>query len=409
MLRKLFHWIQGYLCIRIGGNGPERFINLCTYRKIYIWNLSNIENEYEFYISIKNFKMLKPIIRKTKIRPRIMKRFGLPFFIHRHRNKKMFFIGIAICGILVYIMSLFIWDIQLQGGSKYTPEAIAKFLDANDVYVGVAKEKVDCPEIEKKIRLNYNDIGWVSAEMRGTRLIIKITETNMPAPAGVAREPSHIVATKDGIIESIITRAGRPMVKSGDVVKKGDVLVSGIIDLKSDFDEIIEYQTLVASASIKSKSYYDYQDVFSLEYDMKAYTNSEKKGYYVSILNNKLFLYNPSNKYDNYDIIVNEEVVKITESFCLPFRYGTIASKEYELHQHTYTKDEAVTMAKNKVKRYFDKLNENGVEILENGITIRIEDNQCITEGRIIVREPAWEYKTIQENEWRIEQLDELN
>ena len=36
-------------------------------------------------------------------------------------------------------------------------------------------------------------------------------------------------------------------------------------------------------------------------------------------------------------------------------------------------------------------------------ITITIENNSCITQGRIIVEEPAWEY-TIRESEWRIEQ-----
>jgi similar to stage IV sporulation protein len=49
------------------------------------------------------------------------------------------------------------------------------------------------------------------------------------------------------------------------------------------------------------------------------------------------------------------------------------------------------------------------VLITENSVKITIENNKCITTGRIIVEEPAWEYKTILENEWRIEPADEHN
>jgi acyl-CoA synthetase (AMP-forming)/AMP-acid ligase II len=125
------------------------------------------------------------------------RKIGFPFLWRRYRKRKGFFAGILICIILVYILSLFIWDISVIGGSKYTPEAMRKFLKDNHVYAGIQKKDVNCHEIEEIIRLAYNDIGWVSAEVKGTRLIIKITETNMPAPAQKAMAPSHIVATKD--------------------------------------------------------------------------------------------------------------------------------------------------------------------------------------------------------------------
>ena len=41
-------------------------------------------------------------------------------------------------------------------------------------------------------------------------------------------------------------------------------------------------------------------------------------------------------------------------------------------------------------------------------LTHTIKNNTCISKGRILVEEPAWEYKIIDESEWRIEQTDEL-
>jgi similar to stage IV sporulation protein len=409
MLIELINWFRGYLCVRIRGAAPERFINLCCNKKIFIWDLKRIEEDYQFHISVKNYKNLKPIARKTGMVPKITQKSGFPFFMHRYRKRKGFFIGIFLCIILVYILSLFIWDISILGGSKYTPEAMLEFLEENEVFTGIKKKKVDCQEIEETIRLAYNDIGWVSAEIKGTRLIIKITETNMPAPAEIAIAPSHMIATKNGIIKEIITRSGTPLVKAGDVVKKGDILVSGIITVMDDFNVVISNQPVVADADIQCKSYYDYYDELPMSYIDKIYTKESKKGYYVALIGKKIFLYNRRNTYNKYDIIVNENTLHVTNSFYLPFQYGTIMTREYVEERKIYTEDEAITIAKARLKRYFDRLIENDVLINENNVKITIENNKCIAQGRILVEEPAWEYKTIQENEWRTLPTDELN
>lgn len=409
MLEKLLHWLRGYLGIQIRGTSPERFINLCRHKKLHIWNLTKKDDIYQFNITLNNYWNIKPVVNKTGLVPKIIKRTGLPFLLHRYRKRKGFFIGLFLCIISVYIMSLFIWDINILGGMKYTPEAMLKFLKEKDVYAGIMKSRVDCQEIEETIRLAYNDIGWVSAEIKGTRLIIKITETDMPAPMGEARAPSHMVATKDAIIKSIITRTGTPAVRPGDIVKKGDILVSGIVTVKDDFDVVLDLKPVIASATIRCKSYYDYYDAFLMDYKAKEFTGEMKNGYYITIFGKKIFLYNRRNPYVRYDIIVNENTLHITDSFYLPLRYGMITVREYEELEKTYTEEEAESIAKTRLKRYFDRLSSNGVYITENNVTIRFKDNKCIVEGRILVEEPAWEYRVINESEWRIEQTDEYN
>jgi similar to stage IV sporulation protein len=409
MLKKLKNCFLGYLTVHISGTSPERFINLCGNRRIYIWNIVKDKEKYKFNISVKNYKKLKPIFRKTRLLPKIDKKHGLPFFLYINRKRKGFFIGIIMCMILVYIMSLYIWDISIQGGSKYTPEALLKFLAKNEIKAGIKKKHIDGNKIEEGIRLAYKDIGWVSVEVKGTRLIIKITETNMPAPIEEATAPSHMVATKDVVIKEIITRTGTPMVKPGDVVKKGDIMVSGILEVKDDFDGILERKPVIASADIVASSYYDYYDSFPLNHTVRIYTDRNKNGYYITLLGRKLILYNPRYSYTMYDIIVNEKTMHITDSFYLPFQYGRVNIREYIEQKDKYTEDQAREIAKDRVKRYFDSLSENGVNILKNNIKINISNNICIAQGRIYVEEPAWEYKLIDESEWRIEQTDEYN
>ena len=396
MVEKLLYWFRGYLLCYVKSYSIERFINLCRGKEIELKNLKKTSEGYQFYVALKNYKSIKPIAKKTKVVPYIKKRYGCPFFLHRYRKRKGLFVGIALFVTLIYIMSLYIWNISIEGGYKYTKEAILEFVNEQQVYTGVMKSKIDCTKLEEQIRLRYKDISWVSAEIRGTRLIIKFTETNMPMPRAEARGPSDIIATKSGIVTEIITRNGTPKVRNGDVIKKGDVLVSGLVDVVGDFDVLMRQKPVVADADIKCKSYYDYKESFPMKYTKKIFTGKQKTKYKLQVLNKKISLYSPRISYDNYDIITDEAVLKLSWDFYLPFSTKKIMYREYLNQQKVYTEEEAKQIAMKRLKEYLDELTSHGVEIIENNVKIEIKNNQCTASGKIIVFEPCWEYREIQ-------------
>lgn len=395
-------WFRGYLLVTIKGYSPERFINLCSSRDILIWNLRQVENGYEFYITVKGFLSLKQIVKKTHTRPYIKERYGLPFYLHRYRKRKIFLIGILVFVALLYTFSIYIWDISIQGGYTHTTDALIKYLNTQNVYSGVLKKNINCTKIEETLRKEYNDIGWVSAEIKGTRLIIKIVETNMPEMKEKVTKPSHIIATKDGLVTSIITRAGTPNVAVGSVVKKGDVLVSGILQIFGDDGSLINNRTVVADADILLKTYYDYKAEFNLDYIDKIYTNKKKSGFSISLFNKKIDLLKPFKYYKKYDIIEDQEDIKLGDNFYLPFKYFRTSYVEYNEVNKTYSKEEAIEIAKQKIQLYLNKLKDRKITILENNVQITIENGKCKAEGKIIVEESAVRYKTIQDEEWEL-------
>ena len=92
MLLHILTYIKGYVQIRASGYSPERFINACKHRNIRIWGLIANKGCYEMYTTIREFKKLKPIIRKTGTKVTVIGRYGLPFFIYRHRKRKIFWL-----------------------------------------------------------------------------------------------------------------------------------------------------------------------------------------------------------------------------------------------------------------------------------------------------------------------------
>lgn len=399
---KLVRWFRGYLTVIIKGYSPERFINLCCNHGILVWNIQKVENGFEFNIMVKGYKNIRQIARKTKTIPYIKKRYGFPFVVQHYKKRKGFLVGFVLAVVLVYMMSLYIWDIEVSGQYTHTEEAIVKYLNSIDVYAGVKKNKLSCQEIEDNIRKQYKDIGWVSAEIRGTRLLIKLTETNMPKPYVAQEVPCHIVAQKDGIVVSMITRAGTPKVSVGDVVKKGDILVSGTIDLKGDDQEIIRQDPIPADADIYIKSFYQYEQTFPLTYIDKVYTENRTQYYSLTLFGRELYLLNPLKNYDKYEksdcfTMVNQ--LKLNHNFYLPVLWKRTQHFEFEEIEKTYTEEEALQKAQAELELYMSRLKKSDVKILDNQVQFQMEEDNYVAKGKLIVEERVTGIRKIKEGE----------
>lgn len=411
MLIKLLKWYQGYLLIRFNGFAPERFLNLCRNRNIFLWELHQTKEGYECYISLRGFLQIRPIARKTKTRPVIKRRIGFPFYFQRYKKRKALFLGIVAGSIMIYVMSMFIWNISIEGQSYYTEEAILSYLKEEGIYCGVQKSKISCKEIEEKIRLTYPDIGWVSAEMEGTSLHLRLVETNMPIPYKTVDTPSHLIASHKGKIVSIVTRSGTPLVKKGDEVEKGAVLVSGILEILGDDKAVKSKEAVVADADIRLQTKYQYEDSLNLETEEEKYTGKVKKIYGLSLFGKKIFVYRPFNtlKVDRkYDIIVNDVTIKVNRSFYLPISFCQKEYREYELEKKVYTEEEAKKILEERFQNYIHKLEEQEVIIKKNDVKIAVKNDKMTAKGDLTVIEPVTEYQTIKEDEWRMTKTDEF-
>ena len=80
-IKLLIKILLGYVKIEVEGYYIERFINLCTNRKIFVWNLKRESGVKLFLnIGIKDFKKISDIVKRTKCKVRIKEKKGFPSF-----------------------------------------------------------------------------------------------------------------------------------------------------------------------------------------------------------------------------------------------------------------------------------------------------------------------------------------
>lgn len=80
MIWSMIRYIKGYLLIRVEGYSPERFLNACSHRGIELWGLRSAGGAYEMYMTLKDFRKIKALSKKTGTKVRVRRRYGLPFF-----------------------------------------------------------------------------------------------------------------------------------------------------------------------------------------------------------------------------------------------------------------------------------------------------------------------------------------
>ena len=76
--------------------------------------------------------------------------------------------------------------------------------------------------------INHKSLAWASLNIEGSALTVNISEIKNAKEE--TELPSNLIADFDGEIKKIDVTSGNTLVKFGDTVRKGDVLVSGIIE-----------------------------------------------------------------------------------------------------------------------------------------------------------------------------------
>ncbi len=385
-------YLRGSVRVGISGASCDRFFNLCANRGILLWNVACVREHYECSLSVKDFRRVRPLARKSKTRIRILEKKGLGFFLFRHRKRKLLPAGILFGAFLMVSLSFFVWDIQIEGNERFTEDVIFDFLKENGVYFGTPGARVDCRGLADAMRRQFPDLTWVSVEISGTQLQINVREnTASQESSEEAAVPSDLVADCDGVIESIITRQGVPLVEAGSVVKKGDVLVSGTMEILNDSLETAGYQYCAADADIRIRTSYAYYDSFPMVYEEKIYTGRRQTSYGIRIGQKSVSLPVPDTEYENEDILTSEKKLRLSGNFYLPVSLVTYVRREYQIQIKNYSQEEAEALAMERFQKKLEIFKEKGLQIFENNVKINADAKTCVTAGTLTVIQDAGE------------------
>lgn len=403
------------------GEETLRFVNLCRNNGIELRHLVRRENAIQMEIDAENFKKLRPLVRKTHVKIHILNRHGPAFFFYRHKRRWWFLLGMTVFAGMIYMLSLFVWQIDIDGNRKYTDALILQALAQMDVKTGCRKSEIDLPEIEEELRIMYNEITWVSASIAGTKLQIELREgdlkisgssgggqtgnvkrvenrENNPKTQNGESEtdlPANLVADEDAIITNLVVRRGTVAVRYGDEVKKGDVLIEGKVYIYNEDETLKKVDYLTAEGDVFGKYQELYEKHYQRKHEVRSYTGKNYRELGVAIVGKSFCLPVWENilKKQLEENTLSEvwswkKQFRLTPTFYLPFALEYTEYVPYENVVEEYTDEVIKKMAEEELQKYLNELEKKGVQIISNSVTISLDADGGHVKGTLILDGP---------------------
>ncbi len=264
LVLKLYRIIFGKVKIKVSGDFTERFLNICAHNGISVWGIRKKNGELTLYISVSDFKRLRKLIRFCGLRIHICKKSGLPFVINRYRYRYGIAVGAVLFFAILQFLSGFVWNIKVFGNEKLKSEDILSVCGEIGIYEGMPVSHLDALNKRLLLQTKIDGIAWAALNVEGCVLTVDITETE-DTEKNDNNYPSNLVSDYDGIVKKIEVRQGTTIVSADDIVRKGDLLVSGIVELsngtthlvRADGDIIAEVnETYIVSVPYEQKVKY---------------------------------------------------------------------------------------------------------------------------------------------------------
>jgi similar to stage IV sporulation protein len=258
LLTRLGNYFGGIVYIQVCGIIPEKFINLCLINNILLWAVTKKDQDFYAYIRLGDFFSIRPIVKNSQTRIKVLGYNGFPFFLKKVKHRKMFVGGALLFCFLLHYFSSFVWFVDVEGVKTLSKDQVLSVVYAQGLKPGSQKGAVERKAIENTLMVTLPEVAWVSVSYMGTRAMIEIVEKTIPKQE--SKEPANVVADKNGVITELIVLSGQAAVKKGATVKKGDILIKGEIPpfISPDGNTAaLPGSFIKATGIVKAKVWYD--------------------------------------------------------------------------------------------------------------------------------------------------------
>ncbi len=360
---RIWNYLRGYAIIIVEGLKIERFINLSVINNIYIWDIKRLSyTSVEAKIGLGHFAKLREIVKKTNSTVKIERKSGLPFMVKKLKKQKLMIFGFTMVLVFLFIITSYVWMIEVTGTKTIDKAVILKNLYEEGLREGQLKRKIDNRFIENKLLIKMPELSWVGVQIKGTKAIVEVVEKR-PEPEIVKRdEACNIISAKDGVISKINVLYGDGKAKSGDTVKKGQILVAG---------EIIRENSPVryvhSMAQVTGRTWYEDVEEMLLEQTIYKKTGKSKSHYQLVVIG-KSMLKEKEAPFKEYNKYIEEKNVMSFGNYIFPIKIIKTIYIELQSENKKYTVEEA---------------KERCAERLKGRIKLQIPESSVVVDSKI--------------------------
>ena len=369
---RLLLFFAGYEEISVSRTDAAVLTELCMRYAILCRNARFEGERYIFRASLFSARKLKKLAAARGIEVSVLCRAGLPALLYRYRHRYGIALGMLLFWAIIFFSGRVIWDIRIEGNRTLTEAEVIEALGECGLKVGTEKRSINTSAVENTLLIVNDDIAWMSINIMGTVAEVEIIERE------VAEEPpefdaANLVATQEGEIYLFEDVRGNILLKIGDRVDKGELIVSGIYESAGG---ALRYTC--ARGRVLAKVEEEFLVDIPLEYEKKVYTGKVYTEKSLVFFEKEIKIYsNCRNLSASCDKIDTVEYLDILGGGELPVGVRTVEYREYVMLRAERDEGEAKALAEDEAARRLSLMSGES-DIL--GVT-----KESFTEGKRVV------------------------
>lgn len=140
-------------------------------------------------------------------------------------------VGLALAIIIGGVLPQFVWFYRVEGNETVPTELILRELRELGVGFGTYGPSIHPQELKNKILQKIPELSWFTVQQYGGKAVIIVREREQKGAILDRKTPMDLVAVRSGIVTKTEIYQGNPLIKAGDCVLPGQILVSAYKDL----------------------------------------------------------------------------------------------------------------------------------------------------------------------------------
>ena len=290
-MNRVVNYLRGTVRVTVGGSFPERVLNLCAQHKVEFWGVDWCdEQRVMLTIRCRGLSELERLARRVDCNVSVDESRGAPEFVRGFRRRYAFLIGLVLSLCAVGVLSLFVFTIDITGNAVVPEVVIRRQLQRFGVYPGAFGPGLDRRQIEQEILMALPELSWMTINLNGTRVEVQVREAQK-APERIDESGFyHVVSDADGIVTHVEAELGDAVVKEGDTVGVGELLISGTVTLEPPIysDLPPRYYDVHARGRVWARTWRTVTAVIPEETVGKVYVGEERNCWSINFLGRRV-------------------------------------------------------------------------------------------------------------------------
>ena len=232
-MTELVQRLMGSCRLEITAAAPELVLNRLSREKLPFWGLLRKDPfTVEITVRSRDLERAKKLIAAAMGEVQLRRETGLPVLLRHLRRRKAFVAAVTVILAAVYVSTLFVWCIRVEGNETVPDQAILQELAELGVGFGTWGGDIKPQNLKNQMLNRIPELEWLTVNKDGGLATVVVRERPKEPEVIDRRLVTNLVASRDCLVTEMEVLSGGAACQPGDTVRAGELLISGYQDLE---------------------------------------------------------------------------------------------------------------------------------------------------------------------------------